>query len=149
MEDKNIKIVRVSHAAFLIEDLFRRTFVQQPPLTPVHYVAFYHTAPSLFEVIGYYHVDYRPEYALVGGLCVDARFRNRGLGEEFSKVVFADAGERKAFFCHVGNPVSQAIARRVGYSETRQEYLMVKWMQSLSANEQERIVTEVVALGPF
>lgn len=149
MTDDQIKIVQVSDAAFFIGDLFRKTFAQPPPITPVHYVAFARSAPSTFEAVGYYHVDFRTEYALVGGLCVDARYRNRGLGEVFSTIVFADAGNRKAFFCYVGIPVSQAIARRVGYSETRQQYLMVKWMQPISDDEKERILTEVIAIGPF
>ena len=149
MEEERIKIVRVDDAAFLTADLFKNSFGNSPPMTPVHYVAFYKVAPSTFEAIGYYHVDHRDKYALVGGLCVDPRHRNKGLGEKFSRIAFEDARAHKAFFAYVGNPVSQAIARRVGYLETKQKYLMVKWMSSLSGEERERIIDEVVALGPF
>ncbi|MGH7962712.1 MAG: GNAT family N-acetyltransferase [Candidatus Binatia bacterium] len=149
MDDEKITIVKVSDAAFFIEDLFRRTFAQPSPTTPVHYVAFCKPTPSTFKAVGYYHVDHRDEYALVGGLCVDTQYRNRGLGEEFSRIVFAEAADKKAFFAYIGNPISQAIARRVGYIETRQQYLMVKWVKPLSEDEKERIITEVIAIGPF
>jgi len=149
MEDEQIRIVKVDDAAFFIADLFRRTFAESPPLTPVHYVAFYKATPALFEPIGYYHVDQRGEYALVGGLCVDPRYRQKGLGEQFSRIAFEDARENKAFFAYIGNPISDTIARKIGYIETNQKHLMVKWMKPLAAEERERIIAEVAALGPF
>src|SRR5262245_60061852 len=121
-EDNPITIVKVENAAFLVEDLFRQSFAQPPPQTPLHYVAFVQKAPSTFEVVGYYHVDHRSEYALVGGLCVDVRYRNRGLGEQFSRIAFDDVGDKKAFFCYLGNPTSIRIAQRIGYEPTAHQY---------------------------
>jgi GNAT superfamily N-acetyltransferase len=149
MEEEKIKIVRVDHAAFFIADLFKKSFGAPPPTTPVHYVAFYKSSPSTFEAIGYYHVEDRGEYALVGGLCVDPRYRNKGLGEKFSRIVFEDAKAHKAFFAYLGNPISEAIAHRVGYINTEQKHLMVRWLMPLNDEEKEKIITEVAALGPF
>jgi GNAT superfamily N-acetyltransferase len=148
-EDSPISIVKVDNATFLADDLFRRSFAQPPPRTPVHYVAFAQRAPSTFEVVGYYHVDHRREYALVGGLCVDTRYRNRGLGEQFSRIAFDDAGDRKAFFCYLGNPTSIRIAQRIGYEPTPHQYLMVRWFQSLLEEEKQRLIAEVAVIGPF
>ncbi len=149
MEEEKVKIVRVDDAAFFIADLFGSSFGDPPPTLPIHYVAFYQTAPTTFEPIGYYHTDHRGEYALMGGLCVDPRYRNRGLGERLARIAFADAGEAKAFFTYVGNPVSINIVRRIGYVETRQKHMMVKWLKSLSEEEKKQMITEVIALGPF
>lgn len=163
MEEERVKIIKVSEAAFFIEDLFRRSFGDPPPTIPIHYVAFYKVAPSTFEAIGYYHVTPCGEYALVGGLCVNTGFyrklwpkrqvgsrqRNRGVGEKLVRAACEDVRGEKAFFAYVGNPVSEAIIRRVGFVKTRHRYLMMKWLKPLSEDEKERIITEVVAIGPF
>ena len=163
MEEKRIKIVRVDQAGFFITDLFKKSFGDLPPATPVHYIAFYKSSPSTFEAIGYYHVDYRGKYALVGGLCVDRQFyrklwsgrrpillgKHRGVAEKLVRAALEDAEEHKAFFAYTGNPLSQAIIHRVGFVETRHKYLMVKWLKSLPEEEKEKIITEVVAIGPF
>jgi hypothetical protein len=149
MEDGQITIVKVENAAFLVEDLFRRSFGGAPPTTPVHYVAFAQIGLSTFEVVGYYHVTHCSEYGLVGGLCVDVRYRNRGLGEKFSRIAFDDAGDKKAFFAYLGNPTSISIARRIGYEHTRHQHLMVRWLKPLPEEEKERLIAEVAEIGPF
>lgn len=149
MEADKITIIRVDNAAYFIGDLFKQAFGDPPPMTPIHYVAFYQVSPSMFEAIGYYHADHRGEYALAGGLCVDLRYRNRGIGEKLTRSVFADAGETKAFFTYSGNPVSRAIAYRVGYEDAKPQHMLVRWLKRLSEEEKEKLTTEVVALGPF
>jgi len=163
MEEEGVKIIKVSEAAFFIEDLFRRSFGDPPPSTPVHYVAFCKVAPSTFEAVGYYHVTHCGEYALVGGLCVNTCIyrklwagrqsvlsdRGRGIGEKLVRAAFEDVGDSKAFFAYVGNPMSKAIIRRVGFIDTNHTYLMVKWLKPLSEEERERMIAEVIALGPF
>lgn len=149
MDAEDIIITKVDNAAFFVEDLFRRTFGQSPPPTPVHYVAFHKRDSSSFEPVGYYHVTHFGECALVGGLCVDERYRNKGLGEKFSSVVFDDIKGKKAFFAYIGNPISERIAHRVGYMNTRQEHLLVRWVQVLTKEEQEKLLAAVIAIGPF
>ncbi len=146
IDTDNIQIIKVDNAAFFIADLFRKTFSSPPPSDPVHYVAFHQIGPSTFEAIGYYHVTYCGEYALVGGLCVDTRYRNRGIGEKLERIVFEDAGDTKAYFAHVGDPTR---ARRVGFIDTKHDHLVVRWMRNLSEEEKERILSTVAALGPF
>lgn len=149
MATGEIAIIRVDNAAYFIGDLFRQSFGDLPPKEPIHYVAFSHVGPVTFEAIGYYHIYHHGEYALMGGLCVDPRYRNRGLGERLVRIAFEDAGEAKAFFAYAGNPISINILRRVGYVDTRQKYMMVKWLKPLVQEEQERIVAEVAAIGSF
>lgn len=98
MDTEKIAIIRVDNAAYFIGDLFRQSFGDPPPEEPIHYVAFSQVGPATFEAIGYYHVYHRGEYALMGGLCVDPCYRNRGLGERLVRIAFEDAGETKAFF---------------------------------------------------
>lgn len=149
MDTNKVTIVRVDNAAYFIECLFRQAFGDPPPITPIHYVAFYQVGPSTFEAIGYYHVEHRGAYALAGGLCVDPRYRNRGVGEKLTQCVFTDAGETKAFFTYSGHPVSRAIAYRGGYEDAKPQYMLVRWLKALSEEEKEIMVTEVTGLGPF
>ena len=148
-EQDNISIVRVDKAAVFITDLFRQTFNQSPPPDPTHYVAFAKIGPARFEAVGYYHVTECGPYGLVGGLCVDPRYRNRGLGEALSRIAFVNIGPKKALFAYLNNPVSVAIARRIGYVHTRHQYLMVRWFGTLPEHKQQAMIDEVAARGPF
>ena len=148
-EQGDISIVRVDNAAVFITDLFRQAFNQSPPHDPTHYVAFAKTGPTQFEAVGYYHVTECGPYGLVGGLCVDPRYRNRGLGEALSRIAFVNLGPKKALFAYLNNPVSVAIARRIGYVHTRYQHLMVRWFAALPEQEQRAMIDEVAARGPF
>ena len=149
MEEKPIKIVKISDASFLAEELFQRCFGQSPPDFPIHYVAFDRVAPQTFKVVGYYHITHCGAYVLVGGLCIDDEYRDQKLGRALSAIAFEDAGAAKAFFAYLGNPVSRAVAYRVGYVDTPHQYLMVKWLVGLSQEEQRQLMAEVAKLGPF
>ena len=148
-DQDNISIVEVDNAAVFITDLFRQTFDQSPPREPTHYVAFAKIGPARFEAVGYYHVTECGPYGLVGGLCVDPRYRKRGLGETLSRIAFVNLGAKKALFAYLNNPVSVAIARRIGYVHTRHQYLMVRWFVRLPEQEQRAMIDEVAAHGPF
>ncbi|MBY0276149.1 hypothetical protein K2Z84_12455 [Candidatus Binatia bacterium] len=139
-------VARVDDAAPFVEHLFRATFGDPAPSVPTHYVAFVRTEPGRFAAVGYYHVSYCGEYALVGGLCVDPRMRRRGVGELLERFVYQDAGETKAYFAHVGDP---ARARRVGFVHTAHPHLLVCWMVDLPPEERQRLIETVAALGPF
>jgi len=148
-QQDHISIVSVDNAAVFITDLFRQAFNESPPHDPTHYVAFAKTGPAQFEAVGYYHVTECGPYGLVGGLCVDPRYRNRGLGEALSRIAFVNPGRKKALFAYLNNPVSVAIARRIGYAHTQHQYLMVRWFAVLPEHEQRAMIDEVAARGPF
>jgi GNAT superfamily N-acetyltransferase len=141
-----IHVTKVDDAAFFVAKLFADTFGDPVPGTPTHYVAFRKLEADRLEAVGYYHVAYCGEYALVGGLCVDPRMRRRGVGEMLERYVYRDAGATKAYFAHVGDPRR---SRRVGFADTGHPHLMVCWMAPLPDEERRRLIAEVAALGPF
>ena len=149
MKQRSIKIIKVSDASFLAEELFQHSFAQSPPDFPIHYIALDHVGPQTFKVVGYYHITYCDAYVLAGGLCVDEEYRDKKLGRALASIAFEDAGEAKAFFTYTGNPVSRSIVYRLGYVDTPHQYLMVKWMTALSKEEQEQLIAEVAKLEPF
>ena len=146
MEDTHIRIERFPDASFFITGLFQRAFSQPPPTFPVNYVAFYKLEHDIFKPIGYIHMTECTDYALVGGLCVDVEYRHKGLGEALLRYVDKDIGEKKGFFVSTNDP---RIASRCGYGLTEEKHIMVKWAKRISAEEQERLISEVSKIGPF
>ena len=146
LETAGIRIERFEDASFFIDDLFRKSFGQPPPGSPMDYVAFCRLDPSTFKTVGYIHMIEFEDYGLVGGLCVDPEFRHKGLGSRLLNHVQIDIGGKKALFVHTENPT---IARQCGYKSTNRQYLMVKWIQSVSGREQETLIDEVAKIGPF
>jgi GNAT superfamily N-acetyltransferase len=142
----DVFVAKVDDAAPFVEHLFRAVFGDPTPSLPTHYVAFVRTAPGRLAAVGYYHVSYCGEYALVGGLCVDPVMRKRGVGELLERFVYQDAGDTTAYFAYVGDP---ARARRVGFVDTGQPHLLVCWMKDVAPAERERLISTVAALGPF
>lgn len=145
-DDGEVRIERVDDPKYFIGDLFRRTFSGSPPSTPVNYVAFFAEGCGRFRAVGYYHVSYRGEFALVGGLCVEPEVRGRRVGELLERRSFENLGGAKAFFAHVGDP---ARAMRLGYERTPHPHLVVRWMTPTSPEERERLIAEAAAVGPF
>lgn len=141
-----ICIERVTNGAFFVTDLFREVFAQPAPTDPVHYVAFVKQPDGSFQVGGYYHVDYKGPYALVGGLCVDPRFRRFGIGKMLELAAFENVGSADAFFAHVGDSTR---ARRVGFEDTGRPHIVVRWMTSLDESQRHAAIDAVAAMGPF
>lgn len=145
-DDGEVRIERVANAQYFIGDLFRRTFNGTPPSHPVNYVAFLSLGRGTFRAVGYYHVDYRGEYSLVGGLCVEPEVRGRGVGEMLERIAFENLEGAKGFFAYVGDPKR---ALRVGFEQTQHPRLVVRWLATVSPADEKRIIDEVAALGPF
>jgi hypothetical protein len=144
---ESIEIVKgLDDARFLVKDLFSSVFGGEPPAEPVHYVAFARMDPSRFEVVGYYHVAYRDDFALVGGLCVATQYRRRGIAERLERIAFEERRDAKAFFAYAGDPTR---ARRVGFVDTDYQHLLVSWVVPLPPDEQQGMIDRVGALGPF
>jgi len=143
---EEVYVTKLDDASLFVGALFKDTFGDAIPKEPTHYVAFKRTRTRCFEAIGYYHVAFLGEYALVGGLCVDIRMRGRGVGALLERYVYRDAGDVNAYFAYVGDATR---ARRVGFVETEHPHLLVYWVVDVSLDERARLVDEVAALGPF
>lgn len=145
-EGSTLFVTKVDDAVPFVDALFRATFGDPTPTIPTHYVAFARDPSGRLDAVGYYHVSYAGEYALVGGLCVAPALRGRGIGELLERYVYRDAGDTKAYFAHVGDPRR---AERVGFVATEHPHLVVCWMQRLPDEEQRRLIARVAALGAF
>lgn len=149
-EDADIKVILVDEPLPEAAELFARAFKgHRIPDSPRHYVAFCANADGKDEFAGYCHATWCGEYALMGGLCVNPDFGNRGVGHALERVLMEDTGPNKAFFSHTGIPTVVRMNARLGMEHSGYSNLMVKWTQNLSDDEKARILEEVHEIGPF
>ena len=162
----HLRTWEVSDARVLAGDLFRRSFGQDVPDYPRHFVLVYSpesgpgsTAP---EVVAYCHQSAFEEVYLEGGMCADAGAYRRmprwlfeqaraqgGLATIVSRQSIAMLGESPATFGHVGEPRARAADLRTGFVDTGKEHLMVFWRRELPEEEKRRLIERVASIGAF
>ncbi|HEX8013583.1 MAG TPA: hypothetical protein VF814_22070 [Casimicrobiaceae bacterium] len=160
--DDIIRVEEVSDAEFFIGDLFRRRFHGDPPNYPRSFVAFYQPVRSRLEAVGYVHYLAHEDSYLCGGLVIDERrYRQMpaqhrkaikaagGVAEKMLRVTFARLADAPAIWGYVGDVLAEKVDLRAGFRHTTHRHIMVCWNRELSAEEKERRLAKVVALGPF
>lgn len=145
-----LRIVELgSDAEFFAGGLFLECFGQKLPEEPVHYAAFLRERGGDLRCVGYVHVTRRARYGLVGGLCVDDRFRKRGIGEALLRRTLVDVHGLDALFSYTGRSASVSLVLRLGYQRTNHPRLFVKWSETAPAGDRDALMEEVAALGMF
>jgi hypothetical protein len=160
--DGIIRVEEVSDAEFFIGDLFRRRFHSDPPNYRRNFVAFYQPIRSRLEAVGYVHYTAHEDSYLCGGLVIDERrYRQMpadhrkvikaagGIAEKMLRVTFAQLADAPAIWGYVGDVLAEKVDLRAGFRHTTHKHIMVCWNRDLSAEEKERRLAKVVALGPF
>ncbi len=162
----HLRTWEVSDARVLAGDLFRRSFGQDVPDYPRHFVLVYSpesgpgsTTP---EVVAYCHQRAFEEVYLEGGMCADAGAYRRmprwlfeqaraqgGLATIVSRQSIAMLGDSPATFGHVGEPRARAADLRTGFVDTGKEHLMVFWRRELPEEEKRRLIERVASIGAF
>jgi hypothetical protein len=160
--DEIIRIEEVSDAEFFIGDLFRRRFHCDPPNYPRSFVAFYQPVRGRLEAVGFVHYLVHEDSYLCGGLVIDERrYRQMppehrkmikeagGISEKLLRVTFARLSHAPAIWGYVGDALAEKVDLRAGFRHTNHPRIMVYWTKDLPADEKERRLAKVVALGPF
>lgn len=70
----------------------------------------------------------------------------QGLLYAFDRFV---TGGLEAFFGHCGDARAKSVDLAAGFTETDDPYLLVKWVQPLSAERQKGLIEEALAVGAF
>jgi len=148
LDEKRLRIIEVQDPEFFSGDLFFNTFGQHPPTTPTNFAAIYMDSknPSAFYVLGFIHIEQMDEIGLVGGLCIEKRWQGKGLEKMLLNFVDHKKEGMKAFFVYTNDP---RLPAECGYESLPNSYLMVKWFQSVSPEEKERLTGDAMAIGPF
>jgi len=72
-----------------------------------------------------------------------------GLATIVTRESFTMLGDSPAAFGHVGEPRARQADLRTGFVDTDVEHLMVFWRRELPADEKQRLIAKVAALGAF
>jgi len=148
LDPEKIRIVEVEDSRFFAEGLFRDAFGHSPPQGPSNYVAF-HSDPesrSNATVIGFIHLERVGEMGLIGGICVDRRWRGKGIGKRLLLSMEEKRKREKAFFVYTDN---SKLTSDYGYEAIPHSYVMVKWLEPVPEEEKARLADAARDFGPF
>jgi hypothetical protein len=139
--------------------LFRRSFAAELPDYPIHFALL---SPDRTTALAYVHFSLQNDYALGGGMCIDAmafrgleaqarqQIRERGgLAQILLEHAVSMLDGPSAAFGYVGDRLALAIDLRAGFAPAGPERLIVRWLKPLPATSAKAMIDEVAALGPF
>ena len=126
------------------------------------FVAIYTWPDGIEECVGFCNwIKYKDVY-LEGGLAVQKNFYRRLAKPHFAEctarggiaqIVMETAATKltdcAAWFGYCGDLKALRVDLRAGFVQTEHPYLLVKWMQALSASEQQAWIDDVTRIGPF
>lgn len=158
-----LSITEVDDPLPFTRDLFQRKYGCEPPSTPHHLVAFYHSSAGDLHVVGYSHMLPFGEVYLSGGSCTDGDRirqmpeRHQALLREHGGVLVwilryalaRYANRCEAFFGHCGDARALEVTTQAGFVATPHPHLIAHWHKPLHPNIQRALIAKVHALGPF
>ena len=171
-----LKVFESKHAAHYAGALFQEAFNGAFPV-PVAYriletqirpedwrqfVAIYTWPDGTEECVGFCNwIKYKDVY-LEGGLAVQKNFYRRlekahfaecrargGVAQIVMETAATHLTDCFAWFGYCGDLKALRVDLRAGYVQTEHPYLLVKWMRTLSASEQQARIDDVTRIGPF
>lgn len=158
-----IAIRSVEDGKSLADPIFQRRYRQSAPDFPHHVLAFYRDPSGVETPVAYIHFTEFGRSLLGGGACVDDRVMRRMSAEARNAV--RDAGglyhhalawsvrhfadRYDAIFGYCGDALAERVDLSVGFSRTAHKHLLVYFTRQLNAESQQRLISEVNALGPF
>lgn len=161
-ENIRISLVEVADAQALAGELFRRSFQDQIPDFPKHFVLLATEPSGRALTLGYVHFTKENNLYLGGGMCVNSRgLRHlpRALRQQLNEqggVAFTMLSESvkqlndcDAVFGYVGHKGAYKIDLAVGFEQTRHPHLIVFWKKPLDEQQQQIIVEQAHRYGPF
>lgn len=157
-----LRVEEVSDARFFVNDLFRRSYGEDAPDFPRHFVAFYTASQPDFIVLGYLHYTRFEDSWLGGGMVSDYRAYRRlplehraairragGISEIILRHTLDLLSDAPAIWGYVGDKRALAVDERAGGEHTSAENVMVMWNRDLPEEEKAARLARVVAYGPF
>ncbi len=161
-----------SYAGALFQDSFNSAFpipiaykildTQILPEDWRQFVAIYTWLDGTAECVGFCNwIKYKDVY-LEGGLAVQKNFYRRlakphfaectargGIAQIVMETAATQLTDCAAWFGYCGDLKALRVDLRAGFVQTAHPYLLVKWMQALSAPERQAWIDDVTRIGPF
>lgn len=158
-----VDVAVIDDGKALADPVFLRRYKVEAPDFPFHVLVFARHGEQRGAVLGYIHFTAAGDFLLGGGACVDDRELRRlsprareaireagGLYRHALAWSVAHFSSRyKAVFGYCGDPLAERVDLSVGFAKTAHRHLLVHFTQSLDRGEQDRLIAEAHAVGPF
>lgn len=146
-----------------MDALFRHRYGVPGPDFPIHVAAWHAPTDGQPELACYIHFTEQGDLLLGGGACVDPRVMRRMPASLRQSIRAAGGlyqlslcwslqqfrGRCKAVFGYCGDPLAERVDRAAGFVDTGHDHLLVYWLDNCDKSEQERLIAEAHAVGPF
>jgi len=157
-----IHLLEVDDAQPLAGDLFKRSFNDQIPDFPKHFVLVANNEKDTILTLGYVHFTQHLNMYLGGGMCVNSRAlrhlpkKTRAQLNEQGGVAFYMLSKAvkklkdcEAVFGYVGHKGAYKIDLAVGFEQTKHQHLIVYWKTALDQQQQQQTIQSAYEFGPF
>ncbi|MGJ8662497.1 MAG: hypothetical protein ACSHWU_02555 [Marinicella sp.] len=161
-ESVRINLFEVADAAPLAGALFKRSFNDNIPDFPKHFVLVASDDQGVSLTLGYVHFTKEQNIYLGGGMCVNTRamrhlpkcLRNKlsqqgGVAYTMLSESVKSLTDCDAVFGYVGHKGAYKIDLAVGFEQTQHQHLIVYWQQELNQAKQQEIIKTAFDFGPF
>lgn len=161
--DDVLDVREVDDGRAVAGELFQRRYREQAPDFPLHIVAFWKAPDGREHPVCYIHFTPQGELMLGGGACTDDHLLRRLPADHRAALraaggVYRHALTRsvdllssrcKAIFGYCGDPLAGRIDRAVGFRDTAHPHLLVYFTRDLPSAEQDALIAQANAVGPF
>tara|TARA_R110000823_G_scaffold130015_10_gene257879 strand:+ start:36073 stop:36600 length:528 start_codon:yes stop_codon:yes gene_type:complete len=156
-------VTEVEDGGFFAGRLFHTKYGHPVPDFGRHVVVFYRDERAALHVLSYLHFWRQDRLGLIGGACTDGNVM-RAMPDEHARAINSSGGALHhtllyafsrfsagidAFFGHAGDARAREVDLASGFQETSDEYLLIKPVRPLAAQEQTSLITQALALGSF
>lgn len=161
--DAVLEMAEIDDGKVLADALFQHRYGSDAPDFPCHVFAFARNGRERGPLLCYIHFTPQGDFLLGGGACVDNRALRlmpresrdaiRAVGGLYRHALawsvrhFSD--RYQAIFGYCGDALAERVDLDVGFQKTRHENLLVHFSEAVSNADQERLIEQAHAVGPF
>lgn len=161
--DAVLEMAEIDDGHRLADALFQRRYGSDAPDFPCHVFAFARNGAERGPLLCYIHFTPQGKLLLGGGACVDNRAL-RLLSRESRDAIRAAGGlyrhalawsvrhfsdRYQAIFGYCGDVLAERVDLDVGFGKTCHDHLLVYFSEGVSSADQERLIEQAHAVGPF
>lgn len=146
----------------LAATLFKKSFADNIPDFPKHFLLMAVAEKGWSLTLGYVHFSHHHSIYLGGGMCINTAAirqlpnsvrqqikRNGGLAFTMLSSAVKKLTDAEAVFGYVGHKGAYKIDLAVGFEPTQFPHLIVHWQQELSEDRKQQLIEQANDHGPF
>lgn len=160
----DVVVTELDNGCCIVDDLFRRTFGHPAPTHGQHLVTFCKVQDGSYRVANYLNYWLKEDACYIGGAITDKEVLVNGISKTLLENITAQGGLSKlsimyavesqlkqvsAVFGHTEVPRSLQVILEIGFVETTEPALYVKWAPEVSKQRKDELLAQAIAIGAF